>query len=529
MKRDTIVFIAITDYDNLGVGYMASLLSEAGYRTKIIDFRVRKSELLKILKKLDPILVGFSIIFLNNINLFTGLIKYLRDKEINCHFTAGGHYASLRYEELFSLIPNLDSIIRFEGEYPILELTKRLSLNQDWRDVASLSYKKNNKIITNPILQPEKYLDKFPYPSRSPLEEYAFGKKFSAILAGRGCVHNCSFCNTREFYRQANGPLKRIRKPEMVVKEMNYLFDKEDCSVFIFHDDDFPVKSKTTPDWLKRYCDELERNGLNNKIIWKINCRPDDVQEECFSMMKSHGLFLVFLGLEDGTVTGLKRLNKQLEVESNLRSIEILKKLDIEFDYGFMLFQPETTFISLNENLVFLRLICGDGYSPVTFLKLIPLYETRVEKELKESDRLIYTNGIADYHFHEESMDLFYQFIIDSFSEWLRSPDGLENFSRWARNYCAVFKYYHNDLKKGFQICRKITGIISKSNLFLLDTLKELSEFYESGQYEANKKMQDTYKKKIKIKHDYFRKKIIYIMGQLIDFVEDSNTLPTAR
>ena len=29
MKKDTIVFIAITDYDNLGVGYMAALLSEA--------------------------------------------------------------------------------------------------------------------------------------------------------------------------------------------------------------------------------------------------------------------------------------------------------------------------------------------------------------------------------------------------------------------------------------------------------------------------------------------------------------------
>ena len=94
MIKDTIVFVAITDYDNLGVGYMAALLSEAGYQTKIIDFRVRKSVLVKILQKLDPLLVGFSIIFLNHINRFIGLIKYLRDEEINCHFTAGGHYAT---------------------------------------------------------------------------------------------------------------------------------------------------------------------------------------------------------------------------------------------------------------------------------------------------------------------------------------------------------------------------------------------------------------------------------------------------
>jgi hypothetical protein len=42
MKNKTVVFVAITDYDNLGVGYMAALLSEAGYKTRIIDFRIRK-------------------------------------------------------------------------------------------------------------------------------------------------------------------------------------------------------------------------------------------------------------------------------------------------------------------------------------------------------------------------------------------------------------------------------------------------------------------------------------------------------
>ena len=105
MKKDTIVFIAITDYDNLGIGYMSALLSEAGFKTKTIDFRVKKPYLLKIVKKLDPFIIGFSIIFLNHINRFTELIEYLRKGGINCHFTAGGHYASLRYHDLFQYSP----------------------------------------------------------------------------------------------------------------------------------------------------------------------------------------------------------------------------------------------------------------------------------------------------------------------------------------------------------------------------------------------------------------------------------------
>ena len=93
---------------------------------------------------------------------------------------------------------------------------------------------------------------------------------------------------------------------------MEYLFYKKGCSVFIFEDDDFPVVNWEKSDWIERFCRELERKGLNEKIIWKINCRPDEIEEEKFSLMKRIGLFLVFLGIEDGTDTGLKRLNKHM-------------------------------------------------------------------------------------------------------------------------------------------------------------------------------------------------------------------------
>ena len=71
-----------------------------------------------------------------------------------------------------------------------------------------------------------------------------------------------------------------------------------------------------------------------------------------------------------------------MTVAKSLAGINTLKKLEIGFDFGFMLFQPDTTFRSLNDNLEFLREICGDGYSAMPFLKLMPYYETDVEREL---------------------------------------------------------------------------------------------------------------------------------------------------
>ena len=520
MKKNTVVFIVVSDYDNLGVGYMATILGEAGFKTKIFDFRIKKSNLLTAMKRLDPMLVGFSVIFLNYIKQFIELIAYLNDGGIKCHFTAGGHYASLKYQELFKMAPGLDSIIRFEGEYPILELAKKLNKGQDWKSIKSLAYIENGKIITNPIWPQEKDIDKFPFPSRSSFKTYAFKQKFTVILAGRGCVHNCSFCNTRAFYRQASCPVKRIRKPEMVVSEMNYLYQNKGCSVFLFHDDDFPVKSKLQNDWIVRFCQELERTGLNKKIIWKINCRPDEIGEEDFSLMKRNGLFLVFLGLEDGTDAGLESLNKQMKVEDSVRGMTILKKLEIGFDYGFMLFQPSTTFTSLNENLNFLRHICGDGYTPVTFLKLIPLYETRVEEELIRSGRFYITEGIGDYDFPEESMNRYYGFITDCFTEWLRDRDGVENISKWARNYLAVYKHYFDDQPGEAAYSRKIRRIISRSNLFLIDNMKQLSEIFRTGRDKDDKNLLPAFKKNISSKHVRYKKEIIQTMTKLLSYVE---------
>ncbi len=44
MNDPSVVFVAFKEHDNLGIGYMAALLSEAGYSVDIIDFRKRKRE-----------------------------------------------------------------------------------------------------------------------------------------------------------------------------------------------------------------------------------------------------------------------------------------------------------------------------------------------------------------------------------------------------------------------------------------------------------------------------------------------------
>ena len=522
MKAHPVVFITVMDYDNLGVGYMASLLSAKGFDTQVLDFSIRESDILKILQKADPLIIGFSVIFHNYIDKFAELIRYLREKGINCHFTAGGHYASLRYEELFMRIPELDSIVRFEGEYPVVELAKCISREEEWREIPGIAYVEIDKITANPVCPPETDLDIFPFPLRTSFKNYAFGRKVTSILAGRGCIYNCTFCNTREFYRQASAPVKRIRKPEAVVSEMEYLFNEKGCSVFLFHDDDFPVRSSGKHGWIKRFCKELKRKGLSEKLIWKINCRPDEIDEECFAMMKQNGLFLVFLGIEDGTDTGLKRMNKQMSVADSIIGINTLKKLEIGFDFGYILFQPVTTFRSLKENIGFLRHVCSDGYTPSTFLKLVPFYDTRVEKELADEGRLRISDFGMDYDFIEEGMGEYYNFVTECFNDWRDKPDGVENISKWARNYFSVYSHFFDIQPEVTALENNFRRLVSESNTFMLDTMSELALIFETNQLNMyGITFHEIYRGRIKAQHSIYRAEIITTMTELMNFVED--------
>jgi len=100
MNSKSVVFIAFQERENLGIGYMHAILSGAGYDVHIIDVRKDKAEILRELKEMDPLLVGFSVIFENHIYDFQELIEYLRSNSVQSHFTAGGHFASLRPTEL---------------------------------------------------------------------------------------------------------------------------------------------------------------------------------------------------------------------------------------------------------------------------------------------------------------------------------------------------------------------------------------------------------------------------------------------
>ena len=516
MKKEPVVFVAFQEQDNLGVGYVASILREAGFPIKMIDFRVGKERILEELQLQRPLIVGFSIIFQYHIDVFKDLIHYLRDHGIRCHFNAGGHYPSLRHLDLLDMIPALDSITLFEGENTFLDLARSIYAHRDWKHTQGIAYREDGLKVTNPLRPLETDLDNFPPPVRQPLKEYALGRRYATLLAGRGCVYNCSFCSVREFYSRPPGPVKRLRRPEMVAREMELLHEQMGCTIFMFQDDDFPVARNRGRDWVTKFCQILTDKGLPDRILWKINCRPDEIGAETFRMMKECGLFLVYLGIESGTDEGLRLMNKHIKAQDNLRAVEILKDLGILYDYGFMLFDPSSTRRSILKNLDFLEAMCGDGSSPITFCKMLPYAETQIEHVLKKEGRLKGGLGFQDYDFLDLPLNDLYAFMAECFADWIGDHDGLLNMARWARYYWAVYDKFYPQTSPSAKVDKTIQGLISQSNRYFIDTVRRLIALFGSDRGTCDMTSLVEIKEDVAGAHSKYQKKL----SRTIDRIE---------
>ena len=298
------MLVGFQNQGNLGLGYLASVLRRSGYSALVVDIEQEPDAIVGAARDADPVLIGFSLIFQFYIDRYARLLALMRADGIDCHFTMGGHFPSLSYRQTLELVPELDSVVRFEGEMTLLELVDAVSTGNDWRHVQGIAYRGQHDVIATPARKLLEDLDQLPYPQRDYEGPVVLGRSIMPIVASRGCARTCSFCSIHTFYRAAPGKIVRTRRPAAVVQEMRTLHEERGTRIFLFQDDDFPLFGPVWKRWAVQFVEELHRSGLPGKVIWKMNCRADAVDRDLFIKMRDAGLYLVYMGLESGSEAG---------------------------------------------------------------------------------------------------------------------------------------------------------------------------------------------------------------------------------
>jgi anaerobic magnesium-protoporphyrin IX monomethyl ester cyclase len=253
--------------------------------------------------------------------------------------------------------------------------------------------------------------------------------------------------------------------------------------VFLVQDDDFPLFGPVWTRWAQEFVEELHHDGLVGKVVWKINCRADAVQEELLSTMRDAGLCLVYMGLESGSEEGLKTLHKQITVEQNLRAVSILKKIDLRFEFGFMLLDPSSTFESVRENVRFLRNIAGDGSAAAGFSRMIPYDGTPIKDELEKAGRLIGDVINPGYDFIDPRLQEYYEALtkIVNVSGWVHGIESLSPQLCHAWNEVAVIERLFPPLPSFAQYAANIRRITKDANEILFRLMEDMADFYTAG------------------------------------------------
>ncbi|MEB3334364.1 MAG: radical SAM protein [Cyanobacteriota bacterium] len=481
-----VLLVGYDNQENLGLRSILAYLRSRGCTAELVPANggVEDPAVVEAIVARPARIVGFSIIFQYSTSEFRRLLARLRERGVRSHFTAGGHFPSLQPEVVLELIPDLDSVVRYEGEAVFLELLSKVDQPERWQEIGSLAFRQAGELILNPPRPLFTDLDTLPRLVRDAQPRFtSTGVSLASILGSRGCPFNCSFCTIRQFYEAPGGELRRLRSPEAVVDEMAELHRSRGVRMFVFQDDDFPVRTPGNS-WLPAFHSALEARGLVGKVFFKISCRVDDINARTLEAMVKHGLIAIYFGIESGNPLGLSILNKQVSVQRNLASIQLVKQYDLALAAGFMLFDPASTFASVRENIAFLREIGGDGFYPVNFCKMLPYAGTPIERRLREDGRLKGTLEQPDYSLLDPELDS-YAFIVQQiFSQRNFSGDGLQVALQEA-NFNERLNRAVGLADPSVNLRSPLTDLIRQANQVALRTLEDLLALVEQQGMDA--------------------------------------------
>ena len=201
------------------------------------------------------------------------------------------------------------------------------------------------------------------------------------IMAARDCWHaKCTFCSWTTLY-----PKYRVRNPIAVVDEIEELVEKFGVREIMDDSGSFPVG-----EWLKTFCNEMIRRGLNKKVRLDCNMRFGRLGFDDYRLMRKAGFRLVLFGVESANQETLDRFCKALEVEDVRRGAAWATKAGLDVHLTFMFGHywegPEEI-----ENTVRLaRELLANGHAATLQCTLtIPYPGTPLFRELKRDNALV--------------------------------------------------------------------------------------------------------------------------------------------
>ncbi len=363
-------------------GYLESRMPDV--EIEVLDCQARMLEwdgLEKHIESSRPDIVASSS--LATCNAYTTVRAVATAKKVNSSILTivGGQHFTATADESLRAYPEIDVIVRGEGEETLADLVRAVKDSNSFTDINGISFQRNGRIFHNPDRPMITNLDQLPMPAYHFVEDHIRKYHFTMMAgantiyglveASRGCPHRCTFCSQWRHWRGT----WRSKSPKRIADEMEFCYRNFGAEFLWLTDDNFPLGPSA-----RQLCDELIGRGFGDKIMWFVQARCDDIVREknLLPKMRSAGNMWILTGAESASEAALQNFGKKISPDQTRDAVRLMKKNDIFAQATFIIGHREDTHEALSDLREFVNGIDPDL---AIFMVLTPFPGTEVYEE----------------------------------------------------------------------------------------------------------------------------------------------------
>lgn len=381
-------------------------------------------ELVDLANGMQPDLIGISVTY-GTYSKLARLVPMLR-RVVRCQIVYGGALASYLAQDLLKNVDPAGIVCVGEGELALAKLLNAGLDRGNLENIDNLAFLDNEGrfLKTKRTLSPTTLLAR---PDRAHIAHLIPQGIQLYAEASRGCSWaRCTFClrglldikgEGREFRRMPSG---RLAGDILTLKELG-------AASLTFADEDLLGQDISQA---VRIVEMLEAAFADSGVILPFDASatvhsiysdgysPSEQREreQLVARLRKCGLRKIFLGVESGATTQLRRFVKGHSREEAGAAIALLRQHDILVELGWIMFDPLCTLAEVRENIQFL--LDHDAVDAASYLfnELRLQRDTRFER-LLETHAVRTGENLKDAHFDPDTLSYEYRYADSRVAE----------------------------------------------------------------------------------------------------------------
>lgn len=307
----------------LGLLSVGGPLIDAGFTVRLIDAEFGPLPLTEIVRQVQMLETKIAMIGHSGSSTahptVVELCRLLKLALPHVTIVYGGVHPTYHWDEILRECPDIDIVVRGEGEETALRLMHSLASGADLSLVQGVAFRKDGAAVATPPAAMIRDLDAYRVGwELVDLSRYSYwgGKRAVVVQFSRGCPYLCSYCGQRGFWTQW-----RHRDPVKLARELAWLHREHGVELINFADE-LPTGSRKA--W-QEFLEALIAERVPLLLVGSTRASDIVRDRDILHLYKRAGVIRFLLGIESYDDETIRSIRKGASASEDQRAIRLLR------------------------------------------------------------------------------------------------------------------------------------------------------------------------------------------------------------